>query len=189
MESKIGKEQPNTWYNDVFRTAPHYHKPWNECGDWTLIWESTLDILLENNLTNILDIGSGMGQLGQLCTQNNIEYKGIDFSEYAIQYSIQNKVGHELFECVNANDYHYSDEVQAYTTHEFLEHVKDDLGILAKLKSNIPIIFSVPDSDGIQHTRFFTDVDDVYNRYSPLIQNLDVKKISNHHYLAVGVTK
>lgn len=189
MESKLGKEQPREWYNDVFSKSPHYHKPWDECGDWTLIWKLTLQILLENNIKSVLDIGSGMGQLGQLLTQNNIKYKGIDFSSYAVNYSIKNRVGEEEFICVDANKYDFDDHVEAYTTHEFLEHIQDDLTILSKLKSGTPIIFSVPDSDGIQHTRFFIDVKDVYDRYSSLINNLDIKKISNHHYLAVGIVK
>lgn len=31
MESKIGKEQPNIWYDEVFKTSSSYHKPWNQC--------------------------------------------------------------------------------------------------------------------------------------------------------------
>lgn len=189
MESKIGKEQPSEWYNNVFSNAPHYHKPWNECGDWTLIWELTLNFLQKNNIKNILDIGSGMGQLGQLLTQNGIKYKGIDFSQYAVDYSIENRVGEEEFICVDANEYNFEDAVEAYTTHEFLEHIKDDLGIISKLKSGTPIVFSVPDSDGIQHTRYFINTEDVINRYSPLISNLEANKISNHHYLATGIIK
>ena len=51
MESKIGKEQPNTWYNNVFKTASHYHKSWDQCGDWTNIWVMTVDYLKQNMLT------------------------------------------------------------------------------------------------------------------------------------------
>lgn len=189
MESKIGKEQSNTWYNNVFKNATHYHKPWNQCGDWTKIWVMTVDYLKQNNITSILDIGSGMGQLGQLCALNEIQYKGIDFSEYAISYSLQNKIKNEVFECADANIYSFEDDVQAYTTHEFLEHIKGDLEIISKLKSGIPIVFSVPDSDGIQHTRFFINEQDVYDRYNGLITDLDVKKISHHHYIATGVIK
>lgn len=189
MESKIGKEQPNTWYNDVFKNSPHYHKSWDRCGAWTKIWVMTVDYLKQNNITNILDIGSGMGQLGQLCAHNGIQYKGIDFSEYAVSYSIQNKIKDEVFECVDANTYSFEDEVQAYTTHEFLEHIKGDLEIISKLKSGTPIVFSVPDSDGIQHTRFFLNEQDVYDRYSELILDLNVEKISQHHYIATGVIR
>lgn len=187
MESKIGRELPSSWYNDVFSKATHYHKSWDQCGAWTRIWEMTVEYLNKSNINNILDIGSGMGQMGQLCSINNIKYKGIDFSEYAIQYSKNNKLGNEEFECIDANNYHYNDDVQAYTTHEFLEHIKDDLGIISKLKSGKPIIFSVPDSDGVQHTRFFINEQEVIDRYCSLIDELVVKKISNHHYIAYGI--
>ena len=186
----MGKEQNNKYYNEVFKNASYYHKPWNEMAHWTVIWEKSLPLLIEKNISSILDIGSGMGQFGQLAQQNNIQYKGIDFSEYAVEYSNQNKVGNEIFECVDAFQYHYSDKVDCYTSHEFLEHIEGDTTILSKLKSNTFIIFSVPSFDDPGHVRWFDSVNSIIERYSPHIKDLQVQPVTDRiHYLGWGYVK
>lgn len=190
----MGKEQNNEYYNRVFSNAPIYHSDFNKMKghgqNWAKIWESSLPILENNSIKSILDIGSGMGQFGQLCQTNNINYKGIDFSEYAVNYSKSNKVGEEIFECVNAFEYGYDDDVDCYTSHEFLEHIEGDTEILSKLKPNKVIIFSVPSFDDAGHVRMFKDEKSIIDRYSLYISNLQVKRITPAiHFLGWGITK
>ena len=187
----MGKEQGSLYYDRVFKNAPYYHMPWDKMNQWTIIWEKSLPLLIENKVNSILDIGSGMGQFGQLVQSNNIKYKGIDFSEYAIKYSNENKVKNEVFEQADALKYNYEkDDVDCYVTHEFLEHIHKDTEILSKLKSNKFIIFSVPSFDDPGHVRWFNSIDSIKNRYSPYIKNLKVKAITDKvHYLGWGFTK
>ena len=187
----MGKEQDSLYYDRVFEGVSYYHKPWNEMNSWTIIWEQSLPLLIKNKITSILDIGSGMGQFGQLAQINNIKYKGIDFSEYAIEYSKKNKVGNEIFEQTDALKYDYGkDDVDCYVTHEFLEHINEDTKILSKLKSNKLIIFSVPSFNDPGHVRWFNSIDSIKDRYSPYIKNLEVKAVTKQiHYLGWGFTK
>ena len=186
----MGKEQNNEYYNEVFKASNIYHNNWSEMDAWTVIWEKSLPILIDNEVKSILDIGSGMGQFGQLCSQNNIQYKGIDFSEYAIHHSIKNKDRLELFVCVDAFQYSYGDKVDCYTSHEFLEHIEEDIKILSKLQSDKLIIFSVPSFDDPGHVRCFKSTEEIIERYSPYIKNLQVQQITNRvHYLGWGYTR
>ena len=186
----MGKEQNSFYYDTLYNKATHYHKKWNEMGNWTIIWEKSLPIIKENNVKSILDIGSGMGQFGELCQNNNISYKGIDFSKYAIDYSNKNSTGNQIFECVDAYDYHYKDDVDCYVTHEFLEHIEFDTNILSKLKPNKLIIFSVPSFNDPGHVRHFKNIDEIKLRYSPYIDDLRVEAITKAiHYLGCGITK
>ena len=186
----MGKEQNSFYYDTMFSKSQHYKKKWNEMNNWTIIWEKTIPIILQNNIKSILDIGSGMGQFGQLCSLNGISYKGIDFSKYAVDYSHKHSLGSEIFECVDAYNYHYKDEVDCYITHEFLEHVEFDTQILSKLKPNKLIIFSVPSFNDPGHVRLFKTTGDVIMRYSPYIDNLKVEVVTKAvHYLGWGITK
>lgn len=183
----MGKERDNLYYNLFFERANYYHKNWDNMGNWSTIWKRTMEIIKSENVHNILDIGSGMGQFGQLCQLNNLKYKGIDFSKYAIEYS-QKNAHNVTYECVDAYNYHYRDEVDCYTTHEFLEHVEYDTSIISKLKPNKLIIFSVPNFDDPAHVRCFRTIDKVIERYSPYIKDLKVEKVTRVHYLGWGFT-
>jgi len=186
----MGKEQDSFYYDSLFNKATYYHKNWNEMGNWTVIWEKSLPIIQQHNVKSVLDIGSGMGQFGQLCQQNGISYKGIDFSKYAVDYSIKSSIGNEIFECVDAINYHYSDDVDCYVTHEFLEHIEFDTHILSRLKPNKLIVFSVPSFDDPGHVRYFKSIDEIKMRYSHYIDNLEVVPVTQAiHYLGWGITK
>ena len=185
----MGKEQNSDYYNIIFENAPYYHKDWESMGFWSIIWQKSLPILKENQVNSILDIGSGMGQFGQACSQNNIKYKGIDFSEYAVLYSKKNKIKDEEFECIDVFKYDFKDNVDCYVSHEFLEHIEKDTEVIQKLPSGKLFIFSVPDFDDPGHVRWFLNIDEVYNRYSPYINNLQVSKITERHYLGFGFIK
>ena len=131
-----------------------------------------------------------MGQFGQLVQSLDIKYKGIDFSEYAINYSKENIKGREIYECVDAFKYPFEDEVDCYVSHEFLEHIEGDTEILSKLKPNKLIIFSVPSFDDKGHVRMFKNESMIINRYSPYIKDLKVTRITPAiHFLGWGITK
>jgi SAM-dependent methyltransferase len=185
----MGKEQDSNYYNVVFENAPYYHKSWEDMGLWSVIWQKSLPILKEYQVKSILDIGSGMGQFGQACVQNDIKYKGIDFSEYAVFYSKKNKIKDEEFECVDVFKYDFKDEVDCFVSHEFLEHIEKDLEVIQKLPPNKLFIFSVPDFDDPGHVRWFNTIEHVVERYNPFLNNLQVNKITDRHYLGFGLTR
>ena len=186
----MGQEEDNNYYNKVFKNSIVYHQPWDKVNpSYKILWEKSIDLLHQNNVKNILDIGSGMGHMGDLAHKHNIKYKGIDFSEYAIQYSQDKAKGSQIYECVDALKYHYNDEVGGYTSHEFLEHIEGDLQVLSNLKSNKFILFSVPNFDYPGHVRWFLSEEEVVSRYSPYIKNLQVKKLTPQHYLGWGITQ
>lgn len=190
----MGKEQNSEYYNRVFSKSDMYHssfdKMYGHGKNWAKIWESSLPILIENNVKSILDIGSGMGQFGQLTQQLDIQYKGIDFSEYAINHSINHKVGGEEYECVNALTYHYNDVVDCYISHEFLEHVEKDIEILQKLTTGKLIIFSIPSFDDPGHVRVYPNEEYIINRYSDTVSDIQIKRITPAiHFLCWGIIK
>jgi len=186
----MGTELNNIYYNKRFKNSKQYHEPWDNVHPYyQILWKKSVDLLLQNNIKSILDIGSGMGQMGDLSYQHKIKYKGIDFSEYAIQFSQSKAKKNQIYECTNALEYHYNDKVEGYTSHEFLEHIENDLLILNKLKPNKFILFTVPNHDSAGHVRWFLSEEEIINRYFSCIKNLQVEKITPNHYLGWGFTK
>jgi 2-polyprenyl-3-methyl-5-hydroxy-6-metoxy-1,4-benzoquinol methylase len=194
MKTVKGAERDKNYYNDVFSRAELYHSDFDKMKghgqNWAKIWKSSVPMLKEHNVKSILDIGSGMGQFGQLVQSLNIQYKGIDFSEYAVNYAKNNTLGNEVYECVDAFEYNFDDEVDCYVSHEFLEHIEGDTTILSKLKPGKLIIFSVPSFDDKGHVRMFKNENMIINRYSPYIKDLKVIRITPAiHFLGWGITK
>lgn len=185
----MGKEQNNKWYNTAFKNSRSYHQSWDKVNpSYKILWEKSIDLLIQNNIKNILDIGCGMGQMAELAHTHNIQYKGIDFSEYAIEFCKNKNYLNQTFEVADALKYNYKDEIEGYTTHEFLEHIKGDLQVLDNLKPNKFILLSVPNFDSAGHVRWFIDIKNVQDRYSPYIKNFIVEKVTPQHYLGWGYT-
>lgn len=185
----MGEEQNNEYYNKVFKDSNRYHQSWDKVHpSYKILWEKSIDLLTQNNIKNVLDIGCGMGQMSELTHIHNIQYKGIDFSEYAIEFCKSKNYPNQIFEVADALKYKYNDEIEGYVTHEFLEHIKDDLQVLNNLKPHKFILLSVPNFDSQGHVRWFTDVKNVQDRYSPYIKNFTVEKVTPHHYLGWGYT-
>lgn len=183
----MGKERDSLFYNEVFAKSKKYHKKWDEIPLYDQVWSKSIDILLSNNVEYVLDIGCGMGQFADICHSKGIKYKGIDFSNYAIDYC-KSKSNQE-FICVDVFKYDFKDNPDAYVSHEFLEHVNDDLGVFKKLKPGVLTVFSVPNHDSDGHVRFFKSIDEVHSRYSNCFEQLDVIKITKNHYLGFGTLK
>ena len=179
----MGTEKNSEFYDDIYASSKVYSKKWDEIPMYDIAWGTSIDILQENNKNSLLDIGCGCGHFGEACKKFNLDYKGIDFSKVAIS-KCKEKLPEFEFECVNVFDYHYEDEVDAYVSHEFLEHVEEDLSVIKQLSSGKLFIFSVPNFDTTNHVRWFTSEEEVKDRYSCFFKenasgnNLDIKKIT-----------
>ena len=196
----MGTEKKSKFYDKIYASSKVYLKKWDEIPMYHEIWRTSIEVLKENNKNSLLDIGCGCGHFGEACKKFNLNYKGIDFSKVAIS-KCKEKLPEFEFECVNVFDYHYEDEVDAYVSHEFLEHVEEDLSVIKQLSSGKLFIFSVPNFDATNHVRWFTSEEEVKDRYSCFFKenasgnNLDIKKITIEFtatrkasiYLAYGI--
>ena len=181
-------EQPQSYYDEMFCKSEFYHREHDEMGNYSTLWNQTLSVLKSYKVKSVLDIGCGMGQFGILCGKNEIKYKGIDFSLYAINYCVSKITGTQEYRQVDMNNYAFNDNVDAYILHEFLEHIENDIEILKKLKPGKLVVFTVPDFDDPAHVRWFDNWLQVERRYRDYFQSLSGFKITLHHYFAWGKT-
>jgi trans-aconitate methyltransferase len=126
----------------------------------------------------VLDLGCGPGEFAAFITAAipGLRYTGLDFSAVAVEQA-RARVRRAIFlqedltigNNINAMPY---DTVIAL---EVLEHVDDDLAVLARLRSKARFVGSVPNFDAFGHVRHFRDAEAVKARYGGHISNLQVE--------------
>lgn len=154
------------YYDDVFSKSKAYLCAPEDSPYYTL-WAGILQYLLKDPV-KILDVGCGPGQFAALCVKAGHEYVGLDWSRVAIETG---KKGPGEFYLVDVQQdrTHFKGDYDVATFIEFLEHVSNDLEILADIPQGRTIILTVPDFPSKSHFRFFSDINQVIRRYQDLI--------------------
>ena len=178
----MGKEQNATFYDEIFFHSKNYAKCPEDCSHYP-IWKATLDQVKRVEPKYIVDLGCGPGHFEELLVKDG-ELKiekliGYDFSQVALnQCSKKIKNPNYRFQLADLTKYdiindltqlNYNLKETLFVSYEFLEHIHDDLLILSRLPQNAPISFSVPSYDALGHVRHFLSKEEVYQRYSSLL--------------------
>ncbi len=157
------------YYDGLFEKRKEYRCPPEESNYYPL-WLAVLSLI--KHPAKILDVGCGPGQFAALCTEAGHEYVGLDWSRVAIETA-------ETAPRASSGEFHlvdvqqdrtrFKDDYDVATFIEFLEHIPDDLEVLADVPQGRTVILTVPDYPGKEHFRFFSDLDQVTHRFQPLI--------------------
>jgi SAM-dependent methyltransferase len=169
----MGKERSKEWYDAIYqdntqKSGTYSQEP--EKSQYYQVWQKTIDIIKEKNLSAVLDIGCGPGQFGKLCIKNKLGYLGWDFSKTAIEMAkrlnpnntLQFKVCSDL---LTMRDITFP---QVITMIEVLEHIDKDILLLNKLFCKT-LIISVPDYNNAGHVRWFRSEEEIRARYGEVI--------------------
>jgi len=157
------------YYDDVFERQGAYRCPPEESHYYPL-WLAVLSLI--KHPSRILDIGCGPGQFAALCAEAGHEYVGLDWSQVAIETAKTapwTTSGEFHLVDVQQDRTRFKDDYDVATFIEFLEHIPDDLEILADVPQGRTVILTVPDYPGKEHFRFFSDLEQATRRYQPLI--------------------
>jgi 2-polyprenyl-3-methyl-5-hydroxy-6-metoxy-1,4-benzoquinol methylase len=123
-----------------------------------------------------LEIGCGLGDLGQLVIERGYPYRGFDFSPEAIQQCRRRfpEGGFRVGDAYEAASYHPQD-YNVVIALEVLEHV-DDFRVMENIPPGVRIIASVPNYNDVAHLRLYQDPQrDIAERFCPYMQFLTVK--------------
>lgn len=152
------------YYSQIFRDSQEFQGP---CRDscYFVLWTQVLRIVRQFTSPRILEIGCGTGQLAHyLYDEGFRDYHGFDFSPVAVD--LARKRVNLSFVVGDAEDPASFDcNYNLVIATEVLEHVKDDLGILANLKAGTPVIFTLPRTDDPSHVRVFGTLADIVSHY------------------------
>jgi len=165
--------EPSTpeYYDNIFRQSKRYLCP-PEDSPYYALYIVILDLIKDSTLSfhvKVLDVGCGPGQFATLCARAGHEYVGLDWSRVAIEIGKKKGPGAFYLVDVQQDRARFKGDYDVATFIEFLEHVPNDLEILADVPQGRTIILTVPDFPSKGHFRFFSDMDQVVRRYQNLI--------------------
>ena len=163
------------WYDALFAANTHYRCHYRE-SFYYFLWTVIADRLRRAGVSSVLEIGCGSGQLAALLFDQGLrEYTGVDFSATAISLA-QKTVpqGRFIVGDARAQELYTGHSCDALICTEVLEHIEDDLGVVACFPSGIRCICSVPNFPYESHVRHFNKVADVTNRYAKYFGDFDV---------------
>jgi SAM-dependent methyltransferase len=128
----------------------------------------------------LVDLGCGTGRFAVTAFRNGHSgpYRGIDFSRAAVaeatRYLAENTDGYyATVETMDLRSWEPEEIRPGATTYiclEVLEHLDDDLGLLARIPSGHRVLFSVPNYGSASHVRRFPSPAAVWERYSSLLR-------------------
>ena len=167
------EEQKAKYYNDAYSISPKYSL---EIDGYNCQYKDLFKLVKSylNKDELILELGCGTGQFADILIKENYNYSlGLDFSQVAVDMC-KKRSGVDKFRCVDLYVYRFIDEYETIICIETLEHIKDDLKIIEKIKPNTKVIFSLPRFDNFAHVRYFIDENSIRQRYENL---LNIKSI------------
>lgn len=168
------------WYDGAYSGASaDYLLPYSDSA-YLPVWEEICSRITPGS--HVLEIGCGPGQLARMLHDRGIpgSYVGFDFSPAGVALARNNLVGGEF----HIADARSSDLVtdRNYDTAictEVLEHIKEDLKVLRRVRGGAQILATVPDFDYESHVRHFASKEAVLERYGSMFESLEV---SAHHH-------
>jgi 2-polyprenyl-3-methyl-5-hydroxy-6-metoxy-1,4-benzoquinol methylase len=174
-EAAIPGEQPAGWYDAVFSESPHYDVHYTKTAYYSL-WCVIVDRLRQQRAARVLEVGCGTGQFAEMLYDEGIaSYLGFDFSEVAVRLA-KKRVPQYMFLVADAlnTDIFKSYQCDAIVCTEVLEHIEDDLRVVARFPSGCRCLCTVPNFPYVSHVRHFDNANAVAERYSSFFDDFSV---------------
>lgn len=181
MEEKPDNIRGKDFYNELISTDAGIYGAEPEDIAYYPLWEWLMKRI---NGETILDIGCGTGRLAKLLTENrNCEVIGVDFSDVAISKA-KVYAPKALFLCLDIEDCNYDFfrlpiNYNIIIFSEILEHIKDDLKLIESIPVDKYVFLTVPNFGCIGHTRWFSSLEDVIERYKEVLTIIDSYNYNN----------
>jgi len=164
-ERGVALSMGSAWYDHCYglkkgRNYENYHPLWDTILNWITPQEG------------IADLGCGPGAFAERAKKAGKRYiVGVDYSEVAIRQAKERvPKWAKRFICADLSTYTIPRrKVDVVVMTEVLEHLPDDLSVLAKFPKGTRILLSVPASYAVTHIRIFPTMDDAIQRYSGLL--------------------
>jgi len=169
------REQEAGYYDAVYYESDDYKLHYT-ASRYYAFWCVLVDRMMRAGVDSVLDIGCGPGQFAALLRDKGVsKYCGFDFSEARIdaaravcpefQFVVADARTTDLFDT--------ADYAAAVCT-EFLEHVKEDIEILRRIRKGARVYATVPNFPFVSHVRHFESREQVRARYQAELDELQV---------------
>ena len=168
MKTTEHVERGAEYYDEIYRGG------YDTSGYYPL-YQIVMQLLERYHNPRVLELGCGIGDLGRLIIDKGYPYRGLDFSEEAVQQSRARCPGGDFRpgNVYNPDDYRPCD-YNVVVALEVLEHV-DDLQLVQNIPFGARLIASVPNYDDAAHLRLYHDPQkDIVERFRPYLHVVEV---------------
>lgn len=141
-----------------------------EESPWLKMYQAAESLCPSGN--PVVDLGCGTGRFARLLVDQGFDVSGMDFSPRAVEEA-RTYVPEAVFAVMDLRDFRVNDEIEGgtvFTCLEVLEHLEDDLDLVARIPAGLRFVFSVPNYWSESHIRRFISPADVFERYSGLLE-------------------
>ncbi len=162
------KEKNADYYNEIYKKG-------YDTSNFYPLYQEIVRIVGTLSSPRILELGCGIGDLGQIIIEQGYPYHGFDFSAEAVQQSLK-KCPSGNFKAGNVYD-KYLYQTEDYNTVvavETLEHV-EDIDVIKNIIPGAIVIASVPDYPDVAHLRLYKDRQkDIIEYYKPYLHVTEI---------------
>jgi SAM-dependent methyltransferase len=158
-------ERYRSWEVRSYSQSPYY-----------FLWAVIADRIRRDGLGRVLEIGCGAGLLASFLFELGLEhYLGFDFSPVAVEQARRNAPRGRFLVADARTTTAFDDfEHDIVICTEVLEHIEDDLGVVARIRPGRRCLASVPSFPYVSHVRHFRNAQEVVERYGRFFRSVDV---------------
>ena len=152
------------------------------------LFRAMLGLVAASGATSVLEVGCGSGLFAELLLRDSaVAYRGFDFSPAGVALA-RARVPQGAFFVGNALSAEcYRGEYGCVVCAEVLEHIHDDLDVVALWPSGTAFVCSVPNFDYPTHVRHFRDEQEVRERYGTALNIRSIRRIAAPAFAGRGL--
>jgi SAM-dependent methyltransferase len=180
MDKKL--QTPQT-YDEMFAAGGAggvFDLPYRHSGYYPLFKVVARAVMAERP-RRLLEVGCGTGGMAHLLMERYpaVAYRGFDFSPLAVDKARRRTGVAEAFSVGDATDAatYAGSGYDAVICTEVLEHIDNDLRVIAHWRIGAWCVCSVPNYDADTHVRLFRTEDEVRERYGSLIELHSIRRL------------
>jgi 2-polyprenyl-3-methyl-5-hydroxy-6-metoxy-1,4-benzoquinol methylase len=136
--------------------------------NYTALYEIAASLIPEQS--TVFELGCGTGVFASMIIPKCKQYTGFDIDKKSLEEARQNNMhNQDAFRYQDIQEDDAYKHMGTYVALEVMEHLRDDLTCLKKIRRGCRVILSVPSFDSVGHERFFPYEHSTLLRYSDIL--------------------
>jgi SAM-dependent methyltransferase len=170
-----GAERDSGYYDARYAADGAHADP----AIYRAVYRAVVRLAVRSGAREVLEVGCGAGALGEQLARAGLSWRGFDFSPAAVEAANRRPALGSRAVVGDAREPKlYAPAPELIVCAEVLEHIDDDLGVVARWPGGTRVIATVPNFDADSHVRLFRTASEVRARYGGLIAIRAVDRVA-----------
>lgn len=157
------------YFDEAYRTGDRtYDDPTR--SPYYPLFRGLVERLKRAGAANVLEVGCGSGVLAEMLIRAGLAYRGFDLSAVGVEKARCRNPGADIWVANAADPRCYAGQFDAIVCCEVLEHIEEDLDVIALWPKGSLCVCSVPNFDHEDHVRFFRTKSEILQRFEDALE-------------------